>query len=252
MINQTLDKLSSMKLRAMEQEYRRQVELPANATLSFDDRLAMMVDAEWLAKANNRLQRFLREASLREQAATLEDMSFDVRRCLDKAAIGRLADCGWIKEGRNLIVTGATGTGKTYLVSAFGNAACRKSLKVRSYRVNRLLTDLAIGRGDGSYNRLLNELKKPDPLILDDFGMASLDPSSCRDLLEVVDDRHGRKSTVISAQLPVAKWHGVFEDATIADAVLDRVINNAHRIELKGPSLRPHKPVCDGGDGATE
>lgn len=247
MINQTLDKLNSMKLRAMEQEYRRQVELPANAALSFDDRLAMMVDAEWLAKANNRLQRFLREANLREPAASLEDLNFDPKRCLDKAVIARLADCVWIKEGRNLIVTGATGTGKTYLVSAFGNAACRKSLRVRSYRVNRLLTDLAISRGDGSYNRLLNDLKKPDLLILDDFGMASLDPNACRDLLEIVDDRHGRRSIAISAQLPVAKWHDVFEDATIADAVLDRLVNNAYRIELKGPSLRPYRQELDGG-----
>lgn len=252
MINQTLDKLNSMKLRAMEQEYRRQVELPANAALSFDERLAMMVDAEWLAKANNRLQRFLREANLREQAASLEDLNFGVKRCLDKAVIGRLADCSWIKEGRNLIVTGATGTGKTYLVSAFGNAACRKSLKVRSYRVNRLLTDLAIGRGDGSYNRLLNDLKKPDLLILDDYGMATLDPNACRDLLEVIDDRHGRKSTAISSQLPVAKWHGLFEDSTIADAVLDRLVNNAHRIDLKGPSLRPQKPENEGGGSTTE
>lgn len=251
MINQTLDKLTSMKLRAMEQEYRRQVELPANAALSFDERLAMMVDAEWLAKANNRLQRFLREANLRESAAILEDLNFDVKRCLDKAVIGRLADCGWIKEGRNLIVTGATGTGKTYLVSAFGNAACRKSLKVRSYRVTRLLIDLAIGRGDGSYNRLLNDLKKPDLLILDDFGMTSLDPCACRDLLELIDDRHGRRSIAISAQLPVAKWHGVFEDATIADAVLDRLVNNAYRIELKGPSLRPHSPQNEGGGGTS-
>ncbi len=252
MINQTIEKLNSMKLRAMEQEYRRQIELPANEALPFDERLAMIVDTEWLAKANNRLQRFLREANLREPAANLENLNFDSKRCLDKRVIGRLADCSWIKEGRNLIITGATGTGKTYLVSAFGNAACRKSLKVRSYRVNRLLTDLAIGRGDGSYNRLLNDLKKPELLILDDFGMASLDPGACRDLLEVVDDRHGRKSIVISAQLPVAKWHGVFEDATIADAVLDRLVNNAHRIELKGPSLRPHNPQNDGGGGTTE
>ncbi len=251
MINQTIDKLNSMKLRAMEQEYRRQVELPANAALPFDERLAMIVDAEWLAKANNRLQRFLREANLREPSANLENINFEPKRNLDKAAIGRLADCAWIKEGRNLIVTGATGTGKTYLVSAFGNAACRKNLKVRSYRINRLLTDLSIGRGDGSYNRLLNDLKKPDLLILDDFGMASLDPGACRDLLEVVDDRHGRKSIAISAQLPVANWHSVFEDATIADAVLDRLVNNAHRVELKGPSLRPHNLKNDGGDGKT-
>ena len=252
MINQTIDKLSSMKLRAMEQEYRRQTELPASATLPFDDRLAMIVDSEWLAKANNRLQRFLREANLREPSANLENINYEPKRKLDKGVIVRLADCAWVKEGKNLIVTGATGTGKTYLVSAFGNNACRKSLKVRSYRVNRLLTDLAIGRGDGSYNRLLNDLKKPDLLILDDFGMTSLDPGACRDLLEVVDDRHGRKSIAISAQLPVAMWHSVFEDATIADAVLDRLVNSAHRIELRGPSLRPHNPQNEGGDSATE
>lgn len=132
------------------------------------------------------------------------------------------------------------------MTGAFGNAACRKNLKVHSCRVSRLLTDLAIGRGDGSYNRLLNDLKKPDLLILDDFGMASLDPGACRDLLEVVDDRHGKKSIAISAQLPVPKRHDVFEDATIADAVLDRLVNNAHRIELKGPSLRPHQPQNNG------
>ncbi len=238
MIYQTIDKLNRMKLRAMEQEYQRQVELPANSALPFDERFAMMVDAEWLAKANKRLQRLLREANLREPSANLEDLNFDPKRNMDKATIARLANSSWVSEGRNLIVTGATGTGKTYLISAFGNAACRKNLKVRSLRVSRLLTDLAIGRGDGSYNRLLHDLKKPDLLILDDFGMASLDPVACRDLLEVVDDRHGRKSIAISAQLPVANWHSVFEDATIADAVLDRLVNNAHRIELKGPSLR--------------
>ncbi|MGI6553142.1 MAG: ATP-binding protein [Bacillota bacterium] len=182
--------------------------------------------------------------------ASLEDINYDPRRNLDKATIARLADCTWVREGKNLIITGATGTGKTYLISAFGHAACRKGLKVRSYKVNRLLTDLAISRGDGSYNRLLNDLKKPDLLILDDFGMASLSPSACRDFLEVIDGRHDKKSIAISAQLPVAKWHAQFEDATIADAVLDRLINNAYRIELKGPSLRAtaHK---NGGGGTT-
>lgn len=252
MINQTLDKLISMRLRAMGQEYQRQIELPANAALPFDERFAMIVEAEWLAKANSRLKRFLREANLREPSANLEDINYAPGRNLDKTTIARLADCSWIKEGKNLIIAGATGTGKTYLVSAFGNAACRKGLKVRSYRVNRLLIDLAIGRGDGSYNKLLKDLKKPDLLILDDFGMAPIDPGACRDLLEVIDDRHGRKSIAISAQLPVAKWHGVFEDATIADAVLDRVVNNAYRIELKGPSLRPHIPQNEGDDSTTE
>jgi DNA replication protein DnaC len=156
-------------------------------TLSFDERLAMIVDAQWLAKANSRLKRLLKQANLRDASASLEDINYDPRRNLDKATIARLADCTWIREGKNLIITGATGTGKTYLISAFGNAACRKGLKVRSYKVNRLLTDLAISRGDGSYNRLLNDLKKPDLLILDDFGMAPLTPSACRDLLEVIE-----------------------------------------------------------------
>ena len=247
MINQTLNKLNSMNLKAMEEEYRRQIELSVNNTLSFDERLAMIVDAQWLAKANSRLKRLLKQANLRDASASLEDINYDPRRNLDKATIARLADCTWIREGKNLIITGATGTGKTYLISAFGNAACRKGLKVRSYKVNRLLTDLAISRGDGSYNRLLNDLKKPDLLILDDFGMAPLTPSACRDLLEVIDDRHDKKSITISAQLPVAKWHAQFEDATIADAVLDRLVNNAYRIELKGPSLRAKTHKNKGG-----
>ncbi len=250
MINQTLDKLASMRLRAMQEEYQRQIELPANAALPFDERFAMIVDAQWLAKANKRLKRLLREANLREPSANLEDINYAPSRNLDKSTIARLADCSWIKEGKNLIITGATGTGKTYLVSAFGNAACRKSLKVRCYRVNRLLTNLAISRGDGSYNRLLKDMRKPDLLILDDFGMAPIDPAACRDFLEVIDDRYGRKSIAISAQLPVAKWHGVFEDATIADAILDRVVNNAYRIELKGPSLRHQTRQNEGGDAS--
>jgi len=137
-----------------------------------------------------------------------------------------------------VIITGSCGTGKTYLASAFGNHACRQSLKVRSYRVNRLLTDLFIGRGDGSYNRILSELKKPDLLILDDFGITPIDAPAGRDLLEVIDDRHGSKATLITAQIPVSEWHAVFEDPTVADAILDRLVNNSYRFPLAGPSLR--------------
>jgi DNA replication protein DnaC len=136
------------------------------------------------------------------------------------------------------LISGACGTGKTYLASAFGNTACRQGYSVRSFRVPRLLVDMQIGRGDGSWDKILRDLKKPDLLILDDFGLAPLEPMQCRDFLEVVEDRYGSASIVVSSQLPVSSWHSVFADATIADAVLDRLLQNAHRIELKGPSRR--------------
>ncbi len=243
MINQTLEKLIAMRLGVMEKEYRRQLELPAMNALSFEDRLAMLVDAEWLQRQNNKLQRLRKEAGLRESSANLENIDFDPRRKLDKSEIARLSDCMWIGEGKHLIITGATGTGKTFLSSAFGNAACFAGRSVRSFRVNRLLTDLAIGRGDGSYNKIIAALKKPDLLILDDFGMSPIDPPACRDFLEVIDERHGSRSLLLTAQLPVSSWHGVFEDATIADAVLDRLVHSSYRIDLKGPSMRRAQPA---------
>jgi DNA replication protein DnaC len=228
----------AMRLGVMVEECRRQLELPAMNALSFEDRLAMIVDAEWLSRLDRKLKRLLKAADLREPAACLENIDYNPRRKLNKANVARLSDCVWVKDGKNLLITGATGTGKTYLSSAFGNAACRLGMSVLSFRVNRLLTDLAIGRGDGSYNKILTLLKKPDLLILDDFGMSSIHPVACRDFLEVIDDRHERKSIMLTAQLPVSAWHAVFDDATIADAVLDRLVNNAYRFEPKGPSMR--------------
>jgi len=238
MINNTCEKLKGLRLPSMVAEYRRQTELPATHILSFDDRLSMIVDAECLARYNKRLKDLIRLARLREPAACLEDLDYNPMRALDKTLVARLSDGAWIKEGRNVIITGSCGTGKTYLASAFGNAACRLGLKVRSYRVTRLLTDLYIGRGDGSYNRILSDLKKPDLLILDDFGIAPIDLSAARDFLEVIDDRHSSKATLITAQLPVSGWHGIFEDPTVADAILDRLVNNSYRFKLDGPSMR--------------
>lgn len=241
--NQTADKLSGMRLSAMAREYHRQLEHTPTSSLSFDERFGMLVDSEWMARKNNQLQRLLKIANLRIRDACLEDIDYSPNHNLDKSMVSRLADCAWVKEGRNLIITGATGTGKTYLASAFGNAACRQSYKVKYYRVNRLLTDLSIGHGDGSYNKLMRDLKKTDLIILDDFGMAILDPVSSRDLLEVIEDRFGTKSTIIATQLPVTGWHDLFEDSTIADAILDRVIHNSYRFEPKGDSKRkPNAP----------
>jgi DNA replication protein DnaC len=243
MINQTLEKLSAMRLSIMEQEYRRQLELPSMSELSFEERLAMMVDAEWLSRQNKKLNRLLKAANLRNPEACLEDVDYAPSRKLEKAQIARLSDLSWISESRNLFITGACGTGKTWLASAFGNAACRQGIKVKSIRVNRLLSDLLTARNDGLWAKLLTEMKKPDLLILDDFGLSPLDTLHCRDLLEIADDRYGRGSILITAQLPISRWHGVFEDATIADAVLDRIIHNSYRIELHGPSKRPRLPL---------
>ena len=235
---QTNEKLADMKLHAMNKEFRRQMELPAMDSMDFDGRFGMLVDAQWNSRKDARFNRLLKIANLREPSANLADIDFAPSRHLKKSQIAQLSDCQWIKEGHNLIMTGACGTGKTYILSAFGHEACLRNYSVKTYRINRLLTDLAIGRGDGSYDKLMNDLKKPDLLILDDFAMQVLEPSACRDLLEVVEERYGRKAIAISAQLPVKQWFETFEDATIADAVLDRLIHNAYRIELEDPTRR--------------
>lgn len=243
MINQTLEQLCAMRMAMMAQEYRRQLELPGMMELPFEERLSLLVEAEWASRMSKKLERLLRSAHLREKTACLEELDYAPTRKLDRVQVTRLSDCAWVKEGRNLLITGACGTGKTWLASAFGNAACRCGLKVNCFRMSRLLTNLAIGRSDGSYNKQMLTLKKPDLLILDDFGLATLDPLQCRDLLEIIDERQDGKATLITAQLPVSEWHGIFEDATLADAVLDRLIHNAYRFELHGPSLRRKQAV---------
>lgn len=221
----------------MKEDFR-EMEHPPTGALSFDERFAMVVDAEWTSRKNNNMQKLLKRANLRIRNACLEDVDYDSEHNLDKSTVARLADCQWIKEGRTLIVTGATGVGKTFLACAFGNAACRQGLKTRYYRVNRLLNDLAVGHGDGSYNKLMRDLKKVDLLIMDDFGMAMFDPAMSRDLLEVIDERVGVNGTILAAQFPVMRWHELFEDGTIADAVLDRVIHSSYRFEPKGDTKR--------------
>ena len=197
-----------------------------------------MVQAETESRREKKLSRLLKAASLRDKGACLEELDFHTSRNLQKGEVAVLGDCLWIRKGRNVLVSGACGTGKTYLVSALGNAVCRHGYTIRCYRLPRLLVDLQISRGDGSWGKVLDDLKKPDLLILDDFGLAPLEPMHCRDFLEVVEDRTGSASTIVASQLPVSSWHSVFADATIADAVLDRLLQGAYRFELKGPSRR--------------
>ncbi|MDR0473508.1 MAG: IS21-like element helper ATPase IstB [Treponema sp.] len=240
MTQQTRQWLRELRLPAMDRAYLQQMELPASDALGFDERFALLVQAEWESQKNKKLARLLKTASLRDKGACLEEIDFQKNRNIEKNLVANLADCRWIRKGYNLLISGACGTGKTYLASAFGNAACRKGYSVRCFRLPRLLTDLHIGRGDGSWEKTLKDLKKPDMLILDDFGLAPLEPLQCRDFLEIVEDRHGSASIIISSQPPISSWHSVFDDATIADAVLDRLLENALRFELKGPSRRHH------------
>lgn len=238
MLNQqTIEKLVWMHMSTFAKEYRRQTEDPTCLSLSFDERFGMLVDAEYISRQNRSLQNLLKRADLR-QSACLEDIDYDPVRELNRDLIRQLSTCEWVRQGDNLLLVGETGAGKSFCACAFGNQACRQGLKVRYYRVTRLLTDMGIARGDGSYNKLMRDLKKVQLLILDDWGLAMLDPLAARDLLEVIEDRHKERATLIASQLPVSNWHGIFQDSTIADAVLDRLVHGAYRLTLSGPSMR--------------
>jgi DNA replication protein DnaC len=249
MTNQTLAKLTEMRLNAMEAEFRRQMELPAMDALAFDERFGLVVEAEWLSRYNAKIGRLLKAAKLRCPSACLEDIDFAAERNLDKAIVARMSDMSWIADCRNLLITGPCGVGKTWIASAFGNAACRLGKSVSTYRVSRLLDSLRMARADGTWGKLLAALKKPELLILDDFGLDRLDATQSRDLMEIAEDREHKGAIIITAQLPVMEWHEVFDDKTIADATLDRLVHGSYRFELRGPSRRARRqsanPECE-------
>jgi DNA replication protein DnaC len=238
MINQTADKLRTMRLSAMAAEYIRQSESQFMSALDFDVRVGMMVDAEWLSSEDSRINRLIKAAKLRFPAACFADIDYRSSRKLERSVIARLSDFSWVREARNVIITGATGCGKTWLSCAFGAEACRMGLSVAFYRTSRLMNDMALAAGIGGIEKLLAKLKKTHILILDDWGLSTLNALEGRFLLEAFEDRYNERSTLLSAQVPVAQWHDLFEDSTIADAVLDRLVHNAHRITLHGHSLR--------------
>lgn len=235
------DQLRQLKLDGFLKGVLEQESQPDIDQLTFMDRLGLLLDRELSARENKRLASRLREAKLK-QAAAIEDLDFKTPRKLDRSLILKLGDGQWISQHQNLLITGPTGVGKSFLACAIGQKACRMGHRVLYQRLGRLLLELDIARGDGRYPRLMNTLAKVDVLILDDWGLeGGINDRQRRDLLEVLDDRYASRSTIVTSQLPVDSWHQHIGDPTLADAILDRMVHNAYRIALDGPSMRRKK-----------
>jgi DNA replication protein DnaC len=234
---QTFDKLYGLKLFAMAEGFKELLQQPHLSDLSFEERFGLLVDRQWTFQEDCRLQRLLQNAKLKIQACP-EDLDYKNPRGIDKSVILRLLSCDWIQKHQNVIISGPTGVGKTFLACALAQKACREGYRTFYIRIPKLFYHLAIAKADGSYPKTMKKLLKTQVLVLDDFGLAPLTDTERRDLLEVIEDRHGASSTIITSQLPIENWHEHIGDPTIADAILDRLIHNAHRINLKGGSMR--------------
>jgi DNA replication protein DnaC len=247
MLNQpTLDKLRTLKLTGMAEAFCEQLQKPM-PDLDFESRLGLLIDREWYLRENRRLSRRLSQAKL-QQNACIEDIDFKHPRSLNKSVMQELARSQWIPKHLNLLITGPTGCGKTYLACALAHQACLVGFTVRYYRLPRLWLELKIAKANGTYAAWLSQLAKLDVLLLDDWGLAAPDHEQRRDLLEMLDDRYQRKSTIITSQLPTTHWHEHINDATIADAIIDRLLHNAIKLELDGDTMRKkQKPFTDEG-----
>jgi len=234
---ESVEKLYAMKLNGMADAFKEQLLQPDMYDLPFEERFTLLVDRQWTWKEDRRMKRLLSNAKLKINGC-IEDIDFKTPRGIDKSVILRLANGDWIKRAQNIIITGPTGVGKTYLACAIANRACRMGYSAFYIRVPRLFQELAIARGDGSYPKTMKKLLKTNVLIIDDLGLAPMSATERRDLLEVIEDRHGFASTIVATQLPITNWHENIRDPTIADAILDRLIHNAHKINLKGESMR--------------
>lgn len=233
----TLQKLEMMGLRGMLRAFRSTMETGVKNQFSPDELLSHLVDAEWDDRYNRKLERLLKAAKFRYKAC-LEEIDFGLDRNLDKNQLLRLSDCGWISRHQDILISGPTGIGKSFIASALGYQACTYGYKVGYYRCSKLFSQLKLANADGSYLKEINRIQKKQVILLDDFGLMPLDAQNRLSLLEILEDRHGRKSTVIVSQVPITKWHDIIGDPTIADAICDRIVHTAHRIQLEGESVR--------------
>ena len=237
LVHPTLEKLQALKLTGMAKALEEQLQVPAIQTLTFEERLGLLVDRETTERRNRKLRVRLKKAKLRLNA-TLEDIDYRTARGLDRSLLLALSSCQWVEEHLNVLITGPTGVGKTYLACALGQKACREGYRTLYFRLPRLLQELTIARGDGRYGRVLANLAKTDLLLIDDWGLVPFDDHGRHDILEILEDRHNVRSTVVTSQLPVPHWHEMIGDPTLADAILDRLVHNAYKINLKGESMR--------------
>lgn len=236
----TLEKLRQMKCYGMAKAFEQQLSCSDYEGLSFEERFGLMVDMEMTEKENRRLSTRLRQAKLRQQAC-MENIDYRTPRRLDKPLMKSLATCKWIRDNLNILITGSTGVGKSYLACAFGHKACLHGYKVLYFRATRLFNDLAVAKGDGRYNKIMNSISKANLLIIDDWGLVKLTDKEQMDFLEILEDRYGIHSTIIASQFPHTHWHELMANPTLADAILDRFIHNAYKINLDGGSMRKKK-----------
>lgn len=238
LVQTTLDTLNQLKLYGMATALSEQLTQSAALSLAFEERLGLIVDREVLHRDNRRLTRLLQLAQLKHRSACIEDIDYRARRGLDRSQLASLASCEWIRHAQNLLIHGATGAGKTWLACALAQQACRQGLSALYLRAPRLFDELSVGHADGSFRKRLAAIAKVNVLLIDDFAIAPMGARECADLLEVLDDRVGTRSTLITSQLHLDQWHDYIGDPTLADAILDRLMHSAHKIHLKGESMR--------------
>lgn len=240
----TLEKLAGLKLAGMCRAFKEQMEMPDIEQLAFTERLGLMVDREVTERENRKLAMRLKNAKFKLNAA-VEDIDYAHQRGLEKSLVTTLATGQWIRKHQNILLVGPTGAGKTYLACALGHSGCLRGFSAFYARIPRLVQELGSARGDGRYSRMMKFLAKTDLLILDDLGITPLTAEQRRDLLEIFDDRYDNRATLVTSQLPVNKWHEAIGDPTLADAILDRLVHNAHKLVMKGESMRKTKRKVD-------